>query len=130
MTDQVSAPRSRRALLTAAAGGAAALAASAALPLSVAAADPDDVVKGTDNATTATTSISNSTAGSTALATSATGSGLRHRRGRVPFGAGLVAWSVAEPDFWDVGDGAYTGIYGWSPSTDSPNTAGVGVVGR
>ena len=33
MTDQVSPPRSRRALLAAAAGGAAALAASAALPL-------------------------------------------------------------------------------------------------
>jgi hypothetical protein len=38
-----STPRSRRALLAAAAGGAAALAAQAALPLAVAAHDPDDL---------------------------------------------------------------------------------------
>src|SRR6187551_186879 len=39
MTDNASAPRSRRALLAAAAGGAAALAASAALPLTAMAAN-------------------------------------------------------------------------------------------
>ncbi len=85
-------------------------------------------MKGIDNATTATTSITNSTAGSTAFATSATGTGYGIEATSA-VGAGLFAWSVAEPDFWDVGDGAYTGIYGWSPSTNSPNTAGVGVWG-
>ncbi len=128
MTDQVSAPRSRRALLTAAAGGAAALAASAALPLSVAAADPDDVVKGVDNATDATTSITNSTADSTAFATSAQGTGYGVE-GTSSGGAGIFAWSVAEPDFWDVADGAYTGVYGWSPGTGNPAFVGVGVWG-
>src|SRR5688500_12602412 len=61
-------PRSRRALLAAAAGAAGALAANAAMPLAAAAADPNDVVKGVDNPTTATTTISNSAEGSTAFA--------------------------------------------------------------
>ena len=48
MASDPNAPRSRRALLAAAAGGAAAVAASAAMPLTAAAADPNDVVKGVD----------------------------------------------------------------------------------
>ena len=67
MSDDVSVPRSRRALLAAAAGGAAALAASAALPLAAVAHDAEDVQKGTDNPTTATTSITDSTADSNAF---------------------------------------------------------------
>ena len=63
-----STPRSRRALLAAAAGGAAALAAQAALPLTAMAADPNDVVLGTANASTATTSIANSTDASNGFA--------------------------------------------------------------
>ena len=59
MADETAAPRSRRALLTAAAGAAGALAASTVLPLTAAAADPNDVVMGQDNATTATTSVTN-----------------------------------------------------------------------
>lgn len=56
MPSDVHAPRSRRAILAAAAGSAAALA-TAALPLTAAAADPNDVVKGIDNPTITTTSI-------------------------------------------------------------------------
>ncbi len=58
MTDNASAPRSRRALLAAAAGGAAALAASAALPLTTMAANDDPVLQGRiDNNATATTGV-------------------------------------------------------------------------
>ncbi len=126
MTDQVSTPRSRRALLTAAAGGAAALAASAALPLSVAAADPDDVVKGIDNATDATTSITNSTADSTAFATSAQGTGYGVEA-TSDGGAGLVAWSVSAPPFWEPEFGTNTGLYSWAPTGDL--NFGIGVYG-
>ena len=94
MADETTAaPRSRRALLTGAAATAAALAASAALPLGVSAADPDDVVKGVDNATTATTSVTNSTADSTALAGAAVGTGYGVQ-GSSTGGAGLFGWSV------------------------------------
>lgn len=62
MGTDAAAPRSRRALLTAAAGAAGALAAQAALPLAAAAADPDDLVLGVaDQATTAETGIAQST---------------------------------------------------------------------
>ena len=51
--------RSRRAILTAAAGAAGALAAGALIPAGVAAADPNDVVMGQNNPTTAPTSVTN-----------------------------------------------------------------------
>src|SRR3954471_22584361 len=75
MTDNASVPRSRRALLAAAAGGAAALAASAALPLAAVAHDADDVALGTDNPSTSTTSITDSTADNNAFTAAATGTG-------------------------------------------------------
>jgi hypothetical protein len=62
MASDPNAPRSRRALLTAAAGAAGAMAASAALPLTAAAADPNDVVKETNNATALTTAITTTSA--------------------------------------------------------------------
>jgi hypothetical protein len=129
MTEDVSVPRSRRALLAAAAGGAAALAASAALPLTAMAADPNDVEKNTENqATTDTTGIANSTAGSTAFAASATGTGFG-LEGSSSGGAGIVGWSISGPTF-DPADGAYTGIWGWSPAGPIDGPIGVGVVGQ
>ena len=103
MADETTAaPRSRRALLTGAAATAAALAASAALPLGVSAADPDDVVKGADNATTTTTSISN------------TGEGIGIQGSSTAAG-GVVGWSIAPPDpEWYTPDvTAYTGVFGF-----------------
>jgi hypothetical protein len=130
MTHDGSAPRSRRALLAAAAGGAAALAASAALPLSVAATDPNDVVKGADNSTTATTSITNATADSTAFAGAAAGTGYG-LQGTSAGGAGLFAWSISAPPTWAPSDGSYTGVYGWSPASPDPNAfIAVGVQGQ
>lgn len=124
MADETAAPRSRRALLTAAAGAAGAIAASAILPLTAAAADPDDVVMGQDNATTATTSITNSTDGSTAFAGSQTGTtadpvngvGFGYGvQGTSLTGAGVVGWSVEAPDGFVPADSAFTGVFGSSP---------------
>jgi hypothetical protein len=72
--------RSRRALLTAAAGAAAgaaaAVAASAVAPAAVLAADPDDVVKDQDNATTDVTSITQGSADVNAFEGHGSGSGV------------------------------------------------------
>ena len=128
MTDNASAPRSRRALLAAAAGGAAALAASAALPLTTLAADPNDVVKDLDNPTTATTSITNATADSNAFEAAAAGTGFG-LLGTSAGGAGIVGWSVTDPNL-DPVNGAYTGIYGYAPTAPTDAQIGVGVVGE
>ena len=130
MADQTSAPRSRRALLVAAAGGAAALAASAALPMAVAAHDTDDVQKGIDNPTTATTSITNSTADLTALAGAALNDGFGVQ-GSSTLAAGVLGWSVTEPDVtrFPPGSTAYTGVFGSAPAGDGVTTVGTGVWG-
>lgn len=106
MADEAAAPRSRRALLTAAAGAAGALAASAVLPLTAAAHDPDDVQKGVDNPTTATTTITNSGT-SIGFQGSSTGT------------AGVLGWSVEapSPDWYDPATStAYTGVFGSAPA--------------
>jgi len=126
--------RSRRALLTAAAGTAAALAASAALPLTAAAADPDDVVKGVDNATTATTSITDSGTGSTAFQGHAIGFGTGYGVEGTSLGAGgVVGWSVEPPTtYWPDFDPAftqYTGVFGSAPTFPDPNILATGVWG-
>jgi hypothetical protein len=69
------APRSRRALLAAAAGAAAAAAATIVVPATALAADPNDVVKDTDNATTAVTSISQGTTDTDAFQANGLGAG-------------------------------------------------------
>ena len=121
--------RTRRALLTAAAGTAAALAASAALPLTAAAADPDDVVKGVDNATTLTTSITDSGAGSTAFQGNATGTGAGYGVEGTSLGAGgVVGWSVSASDI-DPVDTQYTGVYGFAPVFPSTTDFAFGVWG-
>ncbi len=128
MDEPFAAPRSRRALLAAAAGGAAALAASAAMPLSMAAHDVDDVQLGAANPSTAATSISNSTADADSFAAHATGLGLGVS-GTSTGGAGLWGWSISAPPNWEPGFGAYTGIYGWSPTNPDTSFVGAGVVG-
>ena len=130
MTDNASEPRSRRALLAAAAGGAAALAASAALPLTAMANNGDPVVLGDTpgpNTATATTTITNSLPDSDAFAAQATGTGFG-LKGSSTGGAGIVGWSISAPSLNPV-NGAYTGIFGWSPAGTVDGPVGVGVVG-
>ena len=121
--------RTRRALLTAAAGTAAALAASAALPLTAAAADPNDIVKEVDNPTTVTTSITDSGAGSTALQGNATGTGAGYGVEGTSLGAGgVVGWSVSPSDI-DPAETQYTGVYGYAPVFPDPKFYSAGVWG-
>ncbi len=130
MTDNASAPRSRRALLAAAAGGAAALAASAALPLTAMAADADPVVQGQDNTPTSPTRIlTTTTANVDAFAAAATGTGFG-LTGSSDGGAGIVGWSISASPYLSPADGAYTGIYGWSPAGTVDGPVGAGVVGQ
>jgi hypothetical protein len=128
--------RTRRSLLAAAAGAAGALAAAAAVPASIHAADPDDVVKGVDNATTATTSVTNGAADlSTALAGHTTGTGAGFGlEGTSTATAGVVGWSVSAPDWGDITFDptviANSGVYGWAPEGDGETTLyGTGVWG-
>jgi hypothetical protein len=118
MASDPNAPRSRRALLAAAAGGAAAVAASAAMPLTAAAADPNDVVKGVDNPTTAETSITQSAAGFIALKASTAN----------PDRAGLVGATGDQTDS-NEDFSTYTGVYGWSPTQPDPDFFATGVWG-
>jgi len=122
MADEAAAPRSRRALLTAAAGAAGALAASAALPLVATAHDADDVQLGGPNAATTTTSITNNALAGTAFAGAATGdvSGTDVGygvRGTSLNGAGVFGWSVSAPDpsIIHPTDTKLTGVFGSAP---------------
>jgi hypothetical protein len=103
-SEELATPRSRRALLAAAAGAAGALAASAAMPLAVAAHDPDDVQMGVENATIATTSITQATDALVAFKAKTTTTGA----------AGLIGSTGDETSI--AIDTSFTGIYGWSPS--------------
>jgi hypothetical protein len=124
-TDETT-PRSRRALLAAAAGAAGALAASAAVPAAMRAADPDDVVKGVDNATTATTTVTDTGEGSTAFAGHATGTGTGYGLEGTALGAaGVFGWSVSAPDWggdppFDPAFTLYAGVFGSSPTGVDP----------
>ena len=120
--------RSRRALLAAAAGGAAALAAHAALPLAAMAADPNDVLLGGPNASTATTSIANSADGSDGFAVSSTGLGIGVG-GTSSGTAGVRGISVDGASAASSAEMAYTGAYGWSPAYPDDTNFGVGVWG-
>jgi hypothetical protein len=130
MDSELAAPRSRRALLAAAAAAGGALVASAALPLTAAAADPNDVVKETENLTALTTSITDSGADSTALAGNATGTG--HGSGVLGTsvgGAGVLAWAVTSPDLSDQTFLDHTGVYAFAPAGNGIDTYGTGVWG-
>ena len=128
MDESFAAPRSRRALLAAAAGGAAALAASAAMPLTMAAHDVDDVQLGAANASTAATSIANATADVNAFEAAAEGTGFGVQ-GSSTGGPGLLGWSVTAPAGVDPSALAYTGIYGWSPTNPDTDFVAAGVWG-
>ena len=135
MTDNASVPRSRRALLAAAAGGAAALAASAALPLTAMATNGDPVLLGHNgvatNEATATTTITNSGPDTTAFEAAATGTGFGFGlQGSSAGGLGILGWSISAPPTLAPVNGAYTGIYGWSPAAPIESQIGVGVVGE
>jgi hypothetical protein len=122
MASDPNAPRSRRALLTAAAGAAGAVAASAALPLTAVAADPNDVVKEADNATAATTSITTTSAAAGTVAFKA--------KTVNPNAAGLHGTTGTDPSV--APDTAFTGVFGWSPEAPfpaDPQYEGAGVWG-
>jgi hypothetical protein len=106
MASNSNAPRSRRAILSAAAGAAAAVAASAAIPAGVAADDPNDVAKNQDNATTAQTSVTQGAGGSVAF-----------KARTVNTDAAALIGSTGnetDPDFPIADDTSFTGVYGWS----------------
>jgi len=102
MASEPNAPRSRRALLTAAAGAAGAMAANAALPLTAAAA-PTPMLTETNNAATAQTSVTQSAAGAVAFKVRTTN----------PDAAALLASTGDETGIET--DTAFTGVYAWAP---------------
>ena len=115
MTSDGLAPRSRRALLTAAAGAAGALAAHAALPFTAAAA-PVSLQTEIDNPTVAATSVTQATDLLVAFKAKTVLTGA----------AGLVGSTGDETNI--AIDTSFTGVYGWSPAGDG-TTAGAGVWG-
>jgi hypothetical protein len=123
MASDPNAPRSRRALLTAAAGGAAAMAASAAMPLTAAAADPNDVVKETDNATALTTSIT------TTSADPVLNPQISFKARTVNTDRAAVVGSTGDETNINTEFTGFTGVYGWSPTAGSDSAFGTGVWG-
>lgn len=122
MSDPVleSVPRSRRALLAAAAGVAAAAAATVVAPAAALATDPDDVVKSQDNATTAVTSITQSTADTDAFQAHGLGTGtgvVGTTEGTTNAGvvglAGDTSLSVYATQLFDID----AGLYGYANQT-------------
>ena len=131
MTTEGPEPRSRRALLAAAAGAAGAFAAHAALPLSASAVSTNLMTE-TDNATVATTAVSDSGAISTAFSARALGSGFGYGiEGISLTGGGVVGWSISAPDAsWFIPDyTAYTGVFGSAPAHPATDIAATGVWG-
>jgi hypothetical protein len=117
MASDPTAPRSRRALLTAAAGAAGAVAASAALPLTAAAA-PVNMQTEQDNPTIDTTSVTQSAAGHVSF---------KARTTNTDF-AGLVGSTGDETNSLED-ESAFTGIYGFSPTNPDPDFFATGVWG-
>jgi hypothetical protein len=141
MTSDVDAPRSRRALLAAAAGVAGAVAANAALPLAVAAHDPDDLQLAATNSAPGST-ILNCTALDTDAfvvhaANANTGAGIVTVGAHAP---GLKSYSGEQAAVFAInGDDSgaatppgtiTTGVYGYAPTAPDPNVSlGTGVWG-
>ena len=109
-------PRSRRAILAAAAGAVGALAASAAMPLTAAAIDPNDVVLGAANYSGGQTSINQGSPFVTAFKAWSTQTGA----------AGLVGSTGDETNI--ATSTTFTGVYGWAP-TGGSSDVGAGVWG-
>ena len=102
MASDPNAPRSRRALLTAAAGAAGAMAVSAAAPLT-ASAVPTPMLTEQDNPSTAQTSVTQSTSGAVAFKVRTTNADA----------AALLASTGSETGI--ATDTSFTGVYGWAP---------------
>jgi hypothetical protein len=126
-SDELTTPRSRRALLAAAAGAVGALAANAAMPLTAAAVDGDAVTLGAPNDATQRTSITASGDDSNAFEGHATGTGVGYGLlGTSLDAGGIVGWSVSAPDasWFQPAFTAYTGVFGSAPAyIDSSNSA-------
>ncbi len=121
MTDQAIAgrdpARSRRTLLLAAVGSAGALAAHAAMaPASVLGHDPDDVLKGADNPTTAATSITNSAGTAQAPLIAVVGASTGNGTGVHGF-SGAPGSAFEDPL-------AVTGVFGSASGSDSQGVVG------
>ena len=131
MTDNASAPRSRRALLAAAAGGAAALAASAALPLTALA--PTAIPRRRTGQSTTRhrrrPAINELRRPNTTPSRQPRPGPVSASRASSTGGAGIVGWSISAPARSIRWMAAYTGIFGWSPAAPIENQTGVGVVG-
>lgn len=123
MASDPNAPRSRRALLTAAAGSAAAVAATAAMPLTALAADDDPVLVGNAHSGVTETSITTTSADPV-------------NAPQVSFKAHVVNADAAgllgsAGDETNIGTDftAFTGVYGWSVSANSDEIFATGVWG-
>lgn len=146
MASEPNAPRSRRALLTAAAGAAGAMAANAAVPFAVSAA-PATMLTETANASTAETSIVDSGDRTTAfkatnvgvapalIASNAAGVATTVGEtdpgdpGGITSAAGLYSFSVNDTDAAPYWVTTYTGVYGWSPTFPDAGGFGTGIWG-
>jgi hypothetical protein len=124
---------SRRAILTAAAGGAAALAVSSLAKPFPAAAAAGNMQTETDNPTVAPTGVTNSTADSGGLfGSSGTGYGIQGVSSDISQSSvrednvGVIGAAGAVPSGFSKGP---SGVYGWSPTSEDPDTVGTGVWG-
>jgi hypothetical protein len=130
-SEELTTPRSRRALLAAAAGAAGALAANAVMPLTAAAA-PTNLLTEQPNPTVATTSVIDSGADSNAFESHATGTGVGYGLlGTSLDAGGVVGWSVSEPDptWFEAAFTAYTGVFGSAPAYIDSSQSATGVWG-
>jgi hypothetical protein len=130
-SEELTTPRSRRALLAAAAGAAGVLAANAAMPLAAAAA-ATNLQTETNNVTTLDTGITDSGAASTAFFGNATGTGSGYGLyGTSIGGGGVVGWSVSPPDpgWFTPAVTSYTGVFGSAPTQPDPSLSATGVWG-
>ena len=117
------APRTRRALLTAAAGAAGAVAASAALPLKALAADDDPVLVGHAHTGATETSITTTSADPVAAPQIAFKARLTGTE------AAAVAGTTGDETGSSIDDTSWTGVYGWTPTNPDPDFFSTGVWG-
>ncbi len=121
LVPETASTRSRRALLTAAAATAAAAAATVIAPAAVLAHDAEDVQKGTDNPTTAVTSITQGTADTNAFEANGMGIGVglvgttdATTNAGIVGTAGDTSQSIYEQKPFDID----AGVYGYASQTD------------
>ena len=141
MVSEMDTVRSRRAILSAAAGVAGAVVASAALPLTVAAHDPDDMQLAATNSAPGSTVLNctaldtdafvvhaaNANAGSGIVAAGAHAPGIRTYSGEQ---AAMFAINGDDTEAAAPADTVVTGVYGFAPTAPDPNTSiGSGVWG-